>query len=73
MLSDVMAYFNLRQSFDQVDYFDTESHQQLMRELKLAIHQGGLIAMTGVVGAGKTTTLRQLQAELKRDKEVGSP
>jgi len=70
MLSDVMAYFNLQQSFGQVDYFETPQHQQLIRELKLAIHQGGLIAMTGVVGAGKTTTLRQLQVELKRDKDV---
>ncbi|HEY9881675.1 MAG TPA: AAA family ATPase, partial [Leptolyngbyaceae cyanobacterium] len=70
MLSDVMVYFNLKQSFDQVGYFETAQQTQLIRELKLAIHQGGLIAMTGVVGAGKTTTLRQLQAELKRDKDV---
>jgi len=70
MLSDVMAYFNLQQSFDQVGYFATSQHRQLMQELKLAIHQGGLVAMTGVVGAGKTTTLRQLQVELKRDKDV---
>jgi hypothetical protein len=27
MLSDVMAYFNLTQSFDQVGYFATAQHQ----------------------------------------------
>lgn len=33
MLSDVMAYFNLKQSFDQVGYFETAQQTQLIREL----------------------------------------
>lgn len=70
MLSDVMEFFQLKQTFDHVGYFETAQQTQLIKELKLAIRQGGLIAMTGVVGSGKTTTLRQLQTELKREKEV---
>jgi type II secretory pathway predicted ATPase ExeA len=70
MLSDVMEYFGLTRAFDHVGYFETAQHSQLIKELKLAIRQGGLITMTGVVGSGKTTMLRQLQAELKREKEV---
>jgi type II secretory pathway predicted ATPase ExeA len=70
MLSDVMEYFGLNRAFDHVGYFETAQHSQLIKELKLAIRQGGLITMTGVVGSGKTTMLRQLQAELKREKEV---
>ncbi|MEL6128880.1 MAG: AAA family ATPase [Cyanobacteria bacterium J06628_4] len=70
MLSDVMEFFQLKQTFEPVGYFETAQQTQLIKELKLAIRQGGLIAMTGVVGSGKTTTLRQLQTELKREKEV---
>lgn len=70
MLSDVMEYFGLNRAFEHVGYFETAQHSQLIKELKLAICQGGLITMTGVVGSGKTTMLRQLQAELKREKEV---
>ena len=70
MLSDVMEYFELERAFEHVGYFETALQTQLIKELKLAIQQGGLITMTGVVGSGKTTTLRQLQAELKRDKNV---
>lgn len=70
MLSDVMEFFQLKQTFEHVGYFETAQQTQLIKELKLAIRQGGLIAMTGVVGSGKTTTLRQLQTELKREKEV---
>jgi type II secretory pathway predicted ATPase ExeA len=70
MLSDVMEYFGLKTPLNQVGFFETPQHTQLMRELKLAIRQGGLITVTGVVGSGKTTLLRQLQTELKREKEV---
>ncbi|NEP19902.1 MAG: AAA family ATPase [Leptolyngbya sp. SIO4C1] len=70
MLSDVMEYFDLKRAFDHVGYFETAQHTQLIKELKLAIRQGGLITMTGVVGSGKTTALRQLQTELKREKDV---
>ena len=66
MLSDVMEYFGLKRAFDHVGYFETAQHAQLIKELKLAIRQGGLITLTGVVGSGKTTTLRQLQTALQR-------
>ena len=70
MLSDVMEYFDLKRAFDHVGYFETAQHAQLVKELKLAIRQGGLITMTGIVGAGKTTMLRKLRAALKREKAV---
>ncbi|MGB3612177.1 MAG: AAA family ATPase [Elainellaceae cyanobacterium] len=65
-----MTYFGFTQPLEHVGFFETTQHAQLIQELKLAIQQGGLITVTGVVGAGKTTTLRQLQTELKREKQV---
>ena len=57
MLSDVMEHFGLSKSLHQVDFFETEHHRQLLKDLKAAIHEGGIVALTGVVGSGKTVLL----------------
>jgi type II secretory pathway predicted ATPase ExeA len=54
MLSDVMEHFGLSKSLRQADFFETEHHRQLLKDLKAAIHEGGIVALTGVVGSGKT-------------------
>ena len=44
MLSDVMEHLGLTKSLRQVDYFETEHQRQLLRELKAAIYEGGIVA-----------------------------
>lgn len=66
MLVDVMDHFGLARGLREAGYFETEHHQQLLRELESAIPQGGLIALAGLVGCGKTTLLWQLQDRLKK-------
>jgi type II secretory pathway predicted ATPase ExeA len=61
MLSGVMEYFGFRASLKPVAYYDSEYHQQLVKDLKAAIHGGGLVAVTGIVGSGKTVLLARLQ------------
>ncbi len=39
-------------------------------ELKTAVRQGQLIAVSGIVGCGKTTLLQRVQEELARDKDI---
>ena len=63
MLSDVMEHFGLTKSLRQVDYFATEHHRQLLRELKAAIDEGGIVALPGVVGSGKTGLLWRMQEQ----------
>lgn len=70
MLSDAMDYFGLSKAFDRVGYFETETQAQLFKELKAAIAQGRLVALSGIVGSGKTVTLQRLQAELRSEKKV---
>lgn len=70
MLSDVMTYFGLKRTLDHVGYFETQEQTNLFKELKPQIRQGGLIAITGVVGCGKTTTLQRLQLELSSEKDI---
>jgi type II secretory pathway predicted ATPase ExeA len=70
MLSDVMTYFGLKRTLDHVGYFETQEQTNLFKELKPQIRQGRLIALTGVVGCGKTTTLQRLQLELASEKDI---
>jgi len=70
MLSDVMSYFGLNRAFEQAGYFETEQQGQIFKELKPLIGQGRLIALSGVVGCGKTTTLQRIQLELTQTKDI---
>src|SRR5215471_16389161 len=70
MLSDVMEHFGLIKSLRQVDYFATEHHRQLLRELKAAIYEGGIVALTGVVGSGKTVLLGRMQEQLRHEGQI---
>lgn len=70
MLSDVMNYFGLKRTLDHAGYFETPEQTLLFKELKPQIRQGRLIALTGVVGCGKTTTLQRLQMELASEKDI---
>lgn len=70
MLSDVMEHFGLIKSLRQVDFFATDHHRQLLKDLKAAIHQGGIVAVTGVVGSGKTMLLGQIQDQLKQEGQI---
>ncbi|MCA1991192.1 MAG: AAA family ATPase [Coleofasciculus sp. S288] len=65
-----MNYFGLKRTFDHVGYFETEQQAQLFKELKPVIRQGGLVALSGIVGCGKTTTLQRLQSELAQEKDI---
>ncbi|MUH00346.1 AAA family ATPase [Scytonema sp. UIC 10036] len=70
MLSDVMNYFGLKRTLDYVGYFETEEQTNLFKELQPQIRQGRLIALSGVVGCGKTTALQRLQSELASSKDI---
>jgi ABC-type dipeptide/oligopeptide/nickel transport system ATPase component len=54
----------------QAGYFETEHSEQIVPELKLEIKAGKLVALSGIVGCGKTTTLRRIQEALSQDKEI---
>jgi len=70
MLSDVMEHFGLSKSLRQVDDVETEHHRQLLKDLKVAIHEGGIIALTGIVGSGKTVFLGRIQEQLRQEGQI---
>ena len=57
MLSGVMEHFGLSKSLHMVAYYDSAYHQHVFQDLQAAIRDGGIVAVTGVVGSGKTVPL----------------
>ena len=70
MLIEVMREYNLAKEFRKVGYYETPQQQQLFEELKVAIVNGMLVALTGIVGCGKTVTLRKLQNTLNQEGKI---
>ena len=54
-------------------YFDSKGHSNALAYLRFGAYQGeGFIVVTGEIGAGKTTLVRALLAELNTDKVVAA-
>jgi len=70
MLTEVMAHFGLVKELRQAGYYETAVQKQMFLEIKAAVSSGKLIALTGVVGCGKTTTLRRLFEVLAKESKI---
>lgn len=70
MLSEVRAFYGLTRELGQTGYFESAPLQQLLKELKLAIQDGKLIVLSGIVGTGKTAALQRIQDLLAQDKAI---
>lgn len=67
---EVMEHFGLTVPLNQARYYETEPHKELMKDIRGAINEGRLIAVCGLIGSGKTVTLRRLQQMLEDEKKV---
>lgn len=70
MLTEVIEHFGLRQELHAAGFYETEHHRQIIKDIRATVGGGRLIAVTGIVGSGKTMLLRRLQAELDREGKV---
>ena len=50
--------------------FETEHHAQVSRDFRAAILGGRMVALTAVIGSGKTILSRRLRAEMEREGRV---
>ena len=65
-----MEHYGLALPFDGAGFFETEHHQKVIKQMKVAIQAGRLVALSGLVGAGKTLLVQRLQEELAREGKV---
>lgn len=70
MQLEVMEHFGINKYMRDVGFFETENHKRIFKQLKKLIPEGQLIALSGVVGSGKTTTLSRLKNQLNKEKKV---
>lgn len=70
MLTEVMTHFGLVKEWRQAGYYETAAQKQLFKDLKVAAQSGSLVALTGIIGCGKTTTLRRLFAVLAKENKI---
>lgn len=70
MRVEVMEHFGLMVPLNQAGYYETHHHKELMKDIRGAINEGRLIAVCGLIGSGKTVTLRRLQQMLENEKKV---
>ena len=70
MYGEMMDYYGLTKDLNRAEYFETEEFKKTLRSLEAAIYSGGIIALTGIVGIGKTVAIRQMQEALKADNKI---
>jgi len=69
MQIEVMEHYGIKKYFRDADFFETEAAKRIFKQLKKIIPEGQLIALTGVVGIGKTTYLERIQKLLTHEKK----
>ncbi len=70
MLTEVMRYYGLARPPIDAGFYETEHHAQVLRDVRAAILGGRLVALTAVIGSGKTILSRRRRAELEREGRV---
>lgn len=65
-----MQFYGINKELDQCDYFETDHYQNILRNVNAAIKSGGIIALTGIVGTGKTVTSRRIQQALRDEDKI---
>jgi type II secretory pathway predicted ATPase ExeA len=70
MFADVQAHFGLTRPLYNAGSFETEHQRQIIAEVRSVVPTGRLIAISGLVGCGKTQLLRRIQKELVDEGKV---
>jgi type II secretory pathway predicted ATPase ExeA len=70
MRAEVREFYGLTQPLSRAGYYETEHHRQILKNVRGAILEGRIVALCGVIGSGKTVTLRRLQQQLKDENRI---
>lgn len=70
MRFDTMEYYGITRDFTQSGFLQTDYIENLLKDLKAAIYAGGLIAVSGLSGSGKSNAIWNLQATLAKEGRI---
>lgn len=71
MLHEMMSFFRLTKEFQDVDYFDTPESKKTFREIITLLETGNrIIALTGIVGSGKTTMCENIWKHAQQNRNI---
>lgn len=70
MRIEVMEHYKFSRDFRHAGFFETEQHRRLFRQIKSDIRKGSVIAVSGMIGSGKTVTLRKLKQSLSKEGKI---
>ena len=70
MIHDVKEYFGLEKEFRNAGFFETNSYKMIFQDVTSAVKDGYVIALTGIVGCGKTVTARRIRNDLRKQNAV---
>ena len=70
MIHDVKKFFGLEKEFRNAGFFETPNYNMIFLDVVSAIKEGHIIAITGIVGSGKTITSRKIRKDLQKRNEV---
>lgn len=60
----------MEKEFRNADFMETESYHQIYNDVVSTIKDGYLVALTGVIGCGKTVTARKIRQDLRKRNEI---
>jgi type II secretory pathway predicted ATPase ExeA len=70
MIHDVKEFFGLEKEFRSAGFFETDNYKMIFQDVISAVKDGYVIALTGIVGCGKTVTARRIRNDLRKQNEV---
>lgn len=70
MRLETMEHYGIVREFCNAGFHETEQHRLILREITAAVQHGRFIALSGIVGCGKTTTLNRLQEQLAGTEDI---
>ncbi len=70
MYIEANEFYGLIKFFNEVGYYETQVHKRIYNDVTAHIQSGGIYALTGSVGAGKTKLLNKIQNDLEDKRQV---
>jgi len=70
VLTEVMDHFGLAREPHTAGFYETPHHKRVLKGIRAALPGGRLVAVTGLVGSGKTAFVRRLCTELDREGRI---